>query len=149
MKNPLSRFFKRYFKQTKVLECTWWSSVQHTVNLFKSVNTVNITSKPINNMLFAVLAVSMHARTYYAKPDCMPTKHSCSCKPKCTSAVRANQICKRILHAKHDAHGSRITSCVYTCAFIHHQTFVHTQATLCAFSDVSSCVVATFVCSQV
>ena len=45
-------------------------SSYHTVNLFKSVNNVNITCKPINNILFVVLAVSTHAhiwfiRTYY------------------------------------------------------------------------------------
>ena len=97
-------------------------SLYHTVNLFESVNTVNITSKPINNMLFVVLAVNTHSYLVYmyiciicvyAKPDCTPIKDSCSCKPKCTSAVRASQKCMHALRAKHDAHSSRIRSHVY------------------------------------
>ena len=40
-------------------------SLYHTVNLFESVNTINITCKPINNLLFVVLAVSMHAYIWF------------------------------------------------------------------------------------
>ena len=40
-------------------------SPYQTVNLFKSVNIVNITCKPINNMLFVVLAVSTHTHIWF------------------------------------------------------------------------------------
>ena len=37
-----------------------------------------------------------------------------SCKPKYTSAVRANQRCTRAVRANYDTHGSRLMSHVYT-----------------------------------
>ena len=134
-------------------------SPYHTVNLFKSVNTVNITFKPINNMLFVVLAVSVHAHIWfirtrvYAKPDCMLIKHSSLCKAKCTSAVHVNQKCMRALRAKHDVHGSRITSCVYTREMCIDSYIIDLLCTprlfVCIFRNMSSRVVATRVCSQV
>ena len=81
--------------------------------------------------LFGLLRITC----VYTKPECMPMKHTkcvanetckmcvakhvCSYKPKCTSAVHAtsevhaNQRCMRTVHTNHDAHGSRLTSCVY------------------------------------
>jgi len=96
----------------------------HTVNLFKSVNTVNIICKPTNNMLFMVLAVSTHVHfglyiriiCVYAKTDCTPIKHLCLCKPKCMSAVCANQKCTRALWQSMMHMAAELTSCVYTCA---------------------------------
>ena len=99
-------------------------------------------------MLSVVLTVSTHARiwvTTYYSCICQARvhdtrngwkKHACSCKPKCTSAVRGktcvlvqtkstsavrgNQRYTRAVRANHDAHGSRLTSRVYTRALDVH-----------------------------
>ena len=101
-------------------------------------------------MLSVVLTVSTHARTWvttYVLLVYMPSqsarhakwveknmraranqnarvqfveKHACSCKPKCTSAVCGNQRYTRAVRANHDAHGSRLTSRVYTRALDVH-----------------------------
>ena len=52
-------------------------SPYHTINLFESVNIVNITCKPINNMLFGVLAVSTHAHIWF-----LHTYYSCTCQAR-------------------------------------------------------------------
>ena len=52
-------------------------SVTHHKFIQKSVNTVNITSKPINNMLFVVLAVSTHARIWFIR-----TYYLCICQTR-------------------------------------------------------------------
>ena len=58
--------------------------------------------------------VNQNARVQFVE------KHACSCKPKCTSAVRGNQRYTRAVCANHDAHGSRLTSRVYTRALDMH-----------------------------
>ena len=47
-------------------------------------------------------------------------KHTCSCEPKYTSAVHANQRCTRAVCANRDAHGSKLTSRVYMHALNMH-----------------------------
>ena len=70
--------------------------------------------------------------------------HMCSlCKPKCISEV----------HANHDAHGSRLTSRVYTHALNMNFTSLifraHTGYVASIFRNVLSRVVASLVCSHV
>ena len=84
----------------------------------------------------------------------MPMKHACSCVPKCTSAVCANQRCTRTVCTDHDAHGSRLTSHVYTCAAnVHFYPSLifraHAGYFVCIFENMSSRVVGSRVCSQV
>ena len=52
-------------------------SSYHTINLFESINIVNITCKPINNMLFVVLAVSTHTHIWF-----IHTYYSCICQAR-------------------------------------------------------------------
>ena len=63
----------------------------YAVNLPESVNTVNVTCKPINNILFVVLAVSTHAHIWFIR-----TYYSCTYMPSQTArrlntCARANQ----------------------------------------------------------
>ena len=106
----------------------------------------------------------------YAKPECMPMKHTkcvgktcvlmqnkmhecSSCKPKCTSEVLANQRCKHAVRANHDAHGSRLTSHVYTCALNVHFYVIDFPCTTgyvaSIFRNVSSRIVVSRVYSQI
>ena len=102
-----------------------------------------------------VVVVSRHARvwlTMHYSCICqarvhtneLREKHACSCEPKCTSAVPAN----------HDAYSSRLMSRVYTHApdlqfYITDLPCTHRGYFACIFKNVSSCVVASHVCSQV
>ena len=72
-------------------------------------------------------------------------KHACLCKPKCTSEVHANQRCTHAVCANHDAHGSRLTSRVYTHAPNTHFHVIELSCTryvVSIFRNMSSRVVA-------
>ena len=101
----------------------------------------------------------------YGKLECTPIKHkmhhTCSCEPKCTckcssckqectSVVSANQRYTCTVYANHDAHSSRLMSCVYTaCIFTSSIFRAHAGYFMCIFRNVSSRVVATCVFNQV
>ena len=112
-------------------------SPQLTINLFESV-TVNITSSKLLEGTYALRGVVVSTHTciwftmYYSciwqtrvyTNETHKMCHTCLCKLKCTSAVRANknapvyivranQRCTRIVRANHAAHGSTLTSRVY------------------------------------
>ena len=66
-----------------------------TVNLFKSVNIVNITCNPINNMLFVVLAVSTHVHIWFihtVQLNLNLTAHACS---NCKTWHVSENACKK------------------------------------------------------